>query len=493
LHFPIASNRDLLVLVFLRMGGESAPWGIAVGRPGSRPRLLTVPEARNRDLVAGIAAELAPILLEHFRHPEHSNVRDRSDLDDLALRQIWLPNPSHLEMLHHLAYAYTFARWGDEARARSLRQLGRLAGWLFRESQRPGQLTAIVATDALRESFVFPAEDVRQSHLGFLLGWLTTRGSRERRSQAAADAERLTISTTLDPALERDRLEPQVTAYGEASKAGQTRAAAGAADRIRRELEGELVRRFALTEEAIEVLRGDRRRQNAGLASLAKSSKDEFWYRYLRAEVEREDADESAVYTPSPETDRNAAAAADRYYRQSASEEARFAALLQDDPALQDETIAEGDAFRGTITSVRDEGTSRTTRPVWTLSSAIEGTRLRAGNTLCVAGLPSRHVRVRRLDLDSSGAITLEVEVTKLVTRPRAAGRERVLAGADPGNIGRTVTLLPVANEGIAERKARKVWARGTPGSWLTSGVPGGRAAALPAEVADDLRTVGSD
>ena len=54
IHFPIAKNQDLLILAFLRMGGESAPWGLAVGHPGRRPTLFSVPEARNRDLVADI-------------------------------------------------------------------------------------------------------------------------------------------------------------------------------------------------------------------------------------------------------------------------------------------------------------------------------------------------------------------------------------------------------------------------------------------------------
>src|SRR5882724_9741951 len=96
LHFPIARNENLLILAFLRMGGESAPWGVAVGHPGKRPSLLTVPEARNRDLVADMAAKLALVLLEHFYHPSSSDIEDRPDLDLLPLRQVWLPNPSHL-------------------------------------------------------------------------------------------------------------------------------------------------------------------------------------------------------------------------------------------------------------------------------------------------------------------------------------------------------------------------------------------------------------
>src|SRR2546422_8607637 len=71
-HVHIADNRDLLIVAFVRMGGESAPWGVASGLAGTKPTILTVPEGRNRTLVADMAAEFAPVLLRHFRHPERS-------------------------------------------------------------------------------------------------------------------------------------------------------------------------------------------------------------------------------------------------------------------------------------------------------------------------------------------------------------------------------------------------------------------------------------
>ena len=59
-HIHIADDRDLLIVAFVRMGGESAPWGIAHGLPGKKPSTLIVPEGRNRTLVADMAAEFAP-------------------------------------------------------------------------------------------------------------------------------------------------------------------------------------------------------------------------------------------------------------------------------------------------------------------------------------------------------------------------------------------------------------------------------------------------
>jgi len=175
-------HSDILIVAFVRMGGESAPWGIAFGPPGKAPRILTVPEPRNRDYVADMVAEFAPTLLKHLQHPAYGGRLVESG-QELVERQVWLPNASHLEMLHHLNYAYVRTKFGTPTRAELLKQMGRAAGWLFRESQRPGQTAVVVATEALKQTFTFPAEDMRQGHLGFLLAWLRTKGGRDARKR----------------------------------------------------------------------------------------------------------------------------------------------------------------------------------------------------------------------------------------------------------------------------------------------------------------------
>src|SRR5690349_15487508 len=63
---------QVLLLAFVKMGGESAPWGVAYGRPGGKRQILTVPEARTRDDVAQMMLEFAPAFLTHLHHPEFS-------------------------------------------------------------------------------------------------------------------------------------------------------------------------------------------------------------------------------------------------------------------------------------------------------------------------------------------------------------------------------------------------------------------------------------
>src|SRR5438445_295314 len=112
ISFRIADAKDVLVVAFLRVGGESRPWGIAYGHPGGSPILVTVPEGRDRDFVSEMAAGFAPRLLSHMRSPAVLESPPIGWQDLAPIRQIWLPNPSHLDMLHHLAYAYTFTTAG---------------------------------------------------------------------------------------------------------------------------------------------------------------------------------------------------------------------------------------------------------------------------------------------------------------------------------------------------------------------------------------------
>jgi hypothetical protein len=483
LRVPLLATHDILIVCFVRMGGESAPWGIAYGQPGRRPAILTVPEPRDRDLVAEMVTEFAPALLTHLEHPAHGG-RLVEGGDELALRQVWVPNPTHLEMLHNLAYAYTFARLGPAKRVETLNRLGRAAGWLFRESQRPGQTLAIAATDALKQSYTFPAEDIRLGHLGYLLAWLRTPGGRDARSQAAEEAERSSISTSLNPDDERVRLEAPLEKFLEARKARSDSGQKRWRKVIDRQLRPALESRFNLTEQAIEVLNQDDRRENAYLDVLAKASLDEQWRQYLRIERRFEDPEDGPPFVPSPETDRNPAAGASRYLVYEASAELLENLLVHDDKELQAELIAEGKAIRGTIVEVYDEDPGRRTVPIWILEA--DGSlplRLRQGSDICVAGCRNREGVVRAVELTKTRAYRIEIQITRCVTVPR--GDTGVLPATSPLLKGQEVTLVPTSKDGISRSKSRKVWNTDVPGRRLTHMKPAGPRAVLPEDIVE--------
>ena len=136
-----------------------------------------------------------------------------ADAEPGELRQVWLPNGQHVAMLHQLSYTYSQTKFGGENQD-ILRALGRLAGWMFRDTSRVGNQHVVSASQALGDSYVFPAQDARTAHLGYQLAWLTTPGDRDARIAAATAAEGLTVSPTMDPSLERDELERPRRASG---------------------------------------------------------------------------------------------------------------------------------------------------------------------------------------------------------------------------------------------------------------------------------------
>lgn len=491
IHFPIAKPEDILVLCFVRMGGESGPWGMAFGPPSRKPTVLVAPEPRNRDMVADMAAEFAPILLGHFLHPKFCEIKISGAEEKRPLRQVWLPNATHLEMLHLLEFAYSRTRFGNEKRAGLLRAFGRLCGWLFRESQRPGQVTALVAADALRESFAFPAEDVRQAHLGFLLAWLDARGGREARMEAAGKAELKSIATSLDPAFERDDLQDRVEEFNAARTEKRKKDLDHLAEAIRSAVKPDLMHRFGLVERTIELLREDRRQANLGLDKLIAASQSEHWYQYLRLEYGIDDGEDGPAFTPSPETDRHPAAASSRYYVHESSAELLADLLLHDDKELQAEAVAAGEAIQGEIVSVSDEGEGKKSRPVWEIETLTDlPLRLREGAQLCVVRLARRTGRIRSFHGTAAGRTRFGIEIMGLKTDRGRDLPVGTLPANSPKLLGSVVTLVKTSGHGISRRKSAKVWAKDLPGSWLTLRPSRGPNSELPQEVAEDIDSI---
>ena len=136
---------------------------------------------------------------------------------------------------------------------------------------------------------------------------------------------------------------------------------------IENTLRAELVRRFELTQRAIEVLREDKRRRNSGLDRLVAVSNEELWFQFIRQELKIDDQQDGPAITLSPETDRYPPMAASRYFVHEASEELYLSALIHDDEEMQVEAVAEGHALRGVITAVEDVDPGRRLEPIWTL------------------------------------------------------------------------------------------------------------------------------
>lgn len=426
LNRHIGADADVLVVSFIRMGGESRPWGVAIGTLADGPEFVTVPEARNRDLVADMLLKVAPTILRHFRHP-HWHPDGPGVFEIAPHRQIWLPGPTHLEMLHHLAAAYARTTW-DRPDVATLRALGNLCNCLFLEAQRPGQQTVMSATDVLRSGYVFPTSPIRQGHIGHLLGWLAGGRSRDERRAAAHAAELLSVSTVLDPEYERRELQPLVEAWGAARTAGDHAATTLQASRIHDLVTEALRHRWDLTREAVTRLRGDGRAPNPGLAELVKDSARTF-YASWGTNALNEAAGERA-YWPNVFTDHNARRASAAYHQRNLQADKERFTLVHGDRELQREELAAG---RGVIGIVESAATD-----TWVVNYTYpELTTLESGKRLAIAGMAELGLDILDVDLDER----------RLTLRPLWKLRKKAsphhLAAGDPGWIGRHLVLLP--------------------------------------------------
>jgi len=371
-------------------------------------------------------------------------------------------------MLHQLSYAYSQTRFGGDRRE-TLNALGRFSGWLFRDSFRKGNQHLVNASEAIREAFVFPAQDVRQAHLGYQLAWLRTNGDREARMRAASVAEAFPVSPTMDPTHERDALADLVESYQrrrrEERTTGKQRSAIAAV--LREELE----RRWRLTDEAYNLLRLGERTQNAGVGQLVKDSMKEFWGQHQRIELRVGDPSLGPAFIAHPETDFHGSAAASRYLIHSAADEAYVGELIHDDAELFDEALEDGHALRGTVASVWDVGEGKTTRPMWRVSVGTEGqSRIREGGRLVPYGSPRHEVTVVSIE-QVQGARLLELEWTSRKTMQLSSGP--ALRPVAPEWTNEIVAFVASDAASLTRRRSARVWsAKDGPGAWLTHGRP---------------------
>lgn len=392
LNVHVADDDDIYIVAFLRMGGESRPWGIAFGTMDQQPTVITVPEGRNRTFVGDMVVQWAPSLLEFFRHPEFSDEGPAASTS-APLRQLWMPGHSHIEMLQYLAAAYARTQW-ERDDIDTLRALGNLTNCLFIESQRPGQQAVISATDALRRSFIFPTAPVRQGHLGHLLAWLQGGNTRNSRLDAARQAEQMSVATVVQPDIERTHLQPHVAAWNQARTDGDIVRAGVEEKNIHIALETELLTRWNLTKDAIDVLRRDSRIPNAGLSILCDDTKRSFYSAWGERAM-----NESAgvpVYWPNVFTDYSPRSAGYAYQMRITDDQKARSALIHGDRELQQEELAKGHGLVCTITSVDPE------EPHWIAEWTFpDSSTLKPGDSLVIAGASTCELEILDIDDDA--------------------------------------------------------------------------------------------
>jgi len=427
-NVAISDDEDIMSVAFLRMGGESRPWGVAFGNPGSPPTVLSVPDGRDQTLVGDTMVILAKALLEFFRHPGFST-SSPDNFEVESARQIWLPGPTHIEMLHFLALTYAKTRFKRDD-VEVLQCLGNLANCLYIEHQRPGQQIVISAAAALRECFVFPSAAIRQAHLGHLLGWLKGGSSRADRIGAATRAEEQSVATMLNPELERSSLEPLVDRWNEAKVSGNKTDESESERAISRLLTKELISRWNLTNDAIAVLRADQRKSNSGLSELVKSGARQFHELWGSRAVKEYDGD--IPYWPNVYTDTNSKTSAFGYIMRNAANQEARARLVHGDRELQREQLAAGHGVIARVVSVSAAAAS------WRLQYSYPPLpTIEPGDYFVIAGSPTEQFVVRSVDLESR-----EMEIEPQWKKGNSKANPPKLGPTDSSWKGRELVLL---------------------------------------------------
>jgi hypothetical protein len=298
---------------------------------------------------------------------------------------------------------------------------------------------------------------------------LENRGERDKGISAALEAERLPIAISLDPELERNPLEGLVSKYNN-SRSGRGKGDRKIERQIHDVLAPELERRLEMIRLAIEFITSDERDYNEGLEELVKSTREQLYWGLLRAEDSALTAGKEP-FAPDPETDRDPRSATHRYYMNAAAQDRQRSALIHHDRELEAEAINDGAAFRGVISQVTDEGSSRKTIPVWTIVDQTPGAlSLRQHDKVCIVGFPKRTGVVREIAPLADGSLEVTVEITGMKKTNDMDWPHR-MAGADQSWLGIAVTLIGTSFAQMTEEKARKALSREvSPGDWMLMG-----------------------
>jgi hypothetical protein len=235
-----------LVFVPLTTAGEAgAPLGALVGTDRDAPRLLVVPQPRDRDLRFAFLAELADVLLPYVdAYAEVVEAAERTETDpetgkrvkvevDLCADapQLIVPSRAGIDLVRLLGRSTRFRRTAEqdpEAPYPAPPRVPLLGRWLTHFGERarvPGSSLLLAMTDVLGRHWSTGQSTLEDQHLGALLAWIDPpQGLSGAEAALRAELERdeggqLTCppaGPATDPAFDNKLLAPAIERYDRA-------------------------------------------------------------------------------------------------------------------------------------------------------------------------------------------------------------------------------------------------------------------------------------
>ncbi|MFF0576902.1 hypothetical protein [Streptosporangium saharense] len=423
-----------MVFVPLALSGEAAaPLAAMVGTDPGHPRLLVVPQPRNRDLRFAFTAELAEVVLpyvEGFRKDTETVERRGGEPYERCLEapQILVPNRQGAAFVGLLGRSTRFRRIdGPYPVHPSVPLLGRWLTYFADRSQQPGSCLLMAATEALGLHWATGQSGLEDANLATLVNWIDPPAGMTG-AQAALEAEDPLLwppaGPVTDPGFDNEVLAPAVHAYEEAPTEHSV-------ERIAQALRTQLDPTWRLMWRAVELLR-----------ALPEGTRVRERWETDRGSFTRFTERLAEGGPPQARRDGAVGAAA----RLAGLERARASYDVQrayDDPLIMAEYRLTGEAFAGTVTAAdpehtEGEGRSRKLRPLVTVTTA-DPVRQVPGT---VVGSPDRRGHAAEI-VEVSGDEVVEV-VLKIV---KGMGRGKSPTPGSVPEVGERVTYTSLTDD----------------------------------------------
>ncbi|MFE1314864.1 hypothetical protein [Streptomyces sp. NPDC058755] len=239
------SERPLVFVPLTTAGEAGAPLGALVGTDRDAPRLLVVPQPRDRDLRFAFLAELADVVLPYLdSYAEDVEAAERGETDPETGKrvkvevelctdapQLIVPSRAGLDFVRLLGRSMRFRRTAEqdpETPHPAPPRIPLLGRWLTHYGERarvPGSSLLLALTDVLSRHWATGQSSLEDQHLGALLAWIDPPGGGSgaeaaHHAELARDAGGQLLcppaGPATDPAFDNKLLAPAIERYDRA-------------------------------------------------------------------------------------------------------------------------------------------------------------------------------------------------------------------------------------------------------------------------------------
>lgn len=242
------SERPLVLVPLTTAGEAGAPLGALVGDDRDAPRLLVVPQPRDRDLRFAFLAELADVVLPFIdSHADAVEAAERNETDPETGKrvkvevelcadapQLIVPSRAGIDFVRLLGRSMRFRRTAEqdpETPHPAPPRVPLLGRWFTHYGERsrvPGSALTLALTDVLSRHWATGQSTLEDQHLGALLAWIdppagASGAEAALRAELARDAKGQLLwppaGPATDPAFDNKLLAPAIEKYDRARTA----------------------------------------------------------------------------------------------------------------------------------------------------------------------------------------------------------------------------------------------------------------------------------